>query len=96
MYYGDTKRRNDKHMSHASIIFYGVFLVIAFVVLPPLRALLVWALKELAPHSALWGHVKTIVHALWQAHATLLRNLQPRAKVLMELERRRTSYTEDV
>jgi hypothetical protein len=83
-------------MPHADLVFYGFFLIVAFAILPPLRALLLWAFKELAPHSGLWGHVKTVVHALWQAHATLLRNLQPRAKVLMELERKRTSYTEDV
>ena len=80
----------------ASLLFYGFFVMLAFLVLPPLRAILVWMFKELSPHSALWGHVKSLLHLLWEAHATVLRNLQPRAKVLMELDRKRTSYSEDI
>ncbi len=76
------------------LIGLALFLV-AFVLVEPFRALVAWVFKELKPHGVLAGYLLTIVHGLWNAHMTVLRNFAPRNRVFMQLGRKRTSHTQE-
>lgn len=77
-----------QHATLYIILFAAAFLVL---VMEPLREGLLKFLKWSWKPALDW--TKVALHFLIGAHLNVLRNFQPRQKLLYELERKRTSHT---
>ncbi len=80
---------------HPTLIVALAFFLLAFVLFEPVRKLVFWLFKELKPHGVVFGYIQTVLHHVWTAHMTVLRNFAPRNRVFMQLGRKRTSHTQD-
>jgi hypothetical protein len=65
-------------------IFWGAIACL-LLLFEPVRSLIGAVFKTLAPHQGAWSFIKNILHAIYEAHACLLRNLRPRKVVFLEL-----------
>lgn len=64
-------------------------LVLVFV--PPLRALLIWFIKDFGLLKTLLGYVATALYHVWKSHMVVLQNFAPRDRIFMQINRKRTS-----
>lgn len=79
--------------NHAGIyIVLGACLLIVLVV-GPLRTGAAYLLKTFIP--MLFTTAKVVFHQVVAAHVNVAQNLQPRQRVLYELDRHRTSHTDE-
>ncbi len=74
------------------LFFLGIAAVL-IVAITPLRELFVWFIKVAC--IPLFAACKTLAHVVVRAHFNVLRNFAPRTRIYYELNRRRTSHTED-
>lgn len=75
-----------------TLLIVGASLLIVLIV-PPLRALAGWLLTKAGP--GLVEAFKIVLHAIVSAHVNVIRNLQPRQKLIYELNKGRTSHTQE-
>lgn len=80
-------------MSATSIYLLSGFALFLILVIPLLRTAAWNFLKTATPIAVNW--IKVGLHFIIQAHITVIRNLQPRQKILYELRRERTSRTRE-
>jgi hypothetical protein len=74
-------------------IFFAAIAAFLILVITPLREAAMWFFKgALIPVLAA---IKTIAHVIIRAHFNVIRNFAPRTRIYYELNRRRTSHTED-
>lgn len=70
-----------------------VIAVLVIVIVKPLRSLAGWIVSKGLPQ--LFELFKVFLHLVVGAHVNVMRNLQPRQKLIFELNRKRTSHTQD-
>lgn len=76
---------------HASLYLTIGTICFLILVITPLRAVAVYLITKGWKPVLDW--VKVALHFLIGAHMTVLRNFQPRQKLVYELNRKRTSHT---
>lgn len=67
--------------------------VLVIVIVKPFRHLAGWLITKGAPHAL--ELVKVFLHLVVGAHVNVIRNLQPRQKLIFELNKKRTSHTQE-
>lgn len=85
----------DWLVAHPTLVIVAVFALLAFVLFESVRKLVFWIVKELNPHGVLAGYALTLLHHIFEAHLTVLRNFLPRNRVFLQLNRKRTSQTQE-
>lgn len=77
---------------HASLYILIGACILVVLVIAPFRAGLIWCLTKGWKPVLDW--LKVAMHIIVSAHMNVLRNFQPRQKLLYELDKKRTSYTQ--
>lgn len=73
--------------------FYGFVVAFLVLVIEPLRTAAVWFFT--AGIGPILLGVKSLVHVIVRAHVNVIQNFMPRTRIFYELNRHRTSHTED-
>lgn len=75
----------------AGWIIGAVVAILALVLVPPLRALLIWFIKDFGLLKTLLGYIATALYHVWKSHVVVLQNFAPRDRIFMQVNRKRTS-----
>lgn len=79
--------------NHAAVLIIVGACILIVLVVAPLRTGAVYLLQKGLPK--LIGALKIVLHQVVAAHVNVIKNLQPRQRVLYELKHERTSYTDE-